>query len=100
MIYSCHETIERGGWYAFAPTIALRGASSTKWDGIEVYREMAETLPLLGWSGPMRVFEMWPLKGDVLLWDYWVLEAFSLAYKKLRAQRCGVFLPIFVQKKP
>jgi hypothetical protein len=52
---------------------------------------MAKTLPSLGWSGLVGVFEMWPLKGDVLLWDCWVVEAFFLAYKKPCAQHCGVF---------
>jgi hypothetical protein len=30
MFYPYYETVERGGCYAFAPTLALRGASSTK----------------------------------------------------------------------
>jgi hypothetical protein len=31
---------------------------------------------------PHGVFEMWLLKRDALLWDCWVPEALSLAYKK------------------
>jgi hypothetical protein len=31
--------------FAFAPTFALRGASSTKSAGAEDYREMVKTLP-------------------------------------------------------
>jgi hypothetical protein len=33
--------------FAFAPTFALRGASSTKSAGVEDYREMVKTLPSL-----------------------------------------------------
>jgi hypothetical protein len=37
----------KGGVFAFAPTFALRGASSTKSAGDEHYREMVKTLPSL-----------------------------------------------------
>jgi hypothetical protein len=37
----------KGGVFAFAPTFALRGASSTKSAGAEDHREMVKTLPSL-----------------------------------------------------
>ena len=37
----------KGGVFVFAPTFALRGASSTKLAGVEDHREMVKTLPSL-----------------------------------------------------
>jgi hypothetical protein len=52
------EILERGGgMFAFTPTFALRGASSTKSAGAEDCREMVRTLPSLEMV-PRGFFEM------------------------------------------
>jgi hypothetical protein len=40
----------KGGVFAFAPTFALRGTSSTKSAGAEHHRKMVKTLPRSKWS--------------------------------------------------
>jgi hypothetical protein len=69
------------GRYAFAPTFALRGTSSTKSASAKVCRKMAKMLPSL--EVVPRCFLKCDRWWDMLLWDCWVPDAPLRAYKKL-----------------